>query len=269
MYPVLVRFKTPGFLEGYFPEYISLYSYGFFILLGIVAAFLSVWFRRREFSLNADIVSDLFIWAFIGIFVGGKVFYYFEDLGRYLADPSQMLRGLGSGFVFYGSFIAGVPILIWRFRKLKLPIMPMLDVIAIAGALVHCFGKIGCFMSGCCHGKECSAGMGVVYTHPESSADPLNTPLYPTQLYDAVLVFCIVALMLIWYKRKTFHGQLMLFYAIIYGIGRTITEMFRGDEARGYIIEGVLTHSQFIAVIILGISAWCWQRWKKQFPVTK
>jgi len=269
MHPILFRFKSPEFLSGIFPEYITLYSYGFFILLGIIVAYLSVWARRKEFKLNHDLLSDLFLWAFIGIFVGGKLFYYFEDIGKYLHEPAQMFKNMGSGFVFYGSFLVGLPVLVWRFKKMKLPVMPMLDVIAIAGALVHGFGKLGCLMSGCCHGKVCEAPWGIVFSDAASSANPLNTPLYPTQIYDAVMIFSIAGILLYLYSRKKFHGELLLLYAIIYGVGRSITEIFRGDEARGYIIDGVLTHSQFIAILILIGSYFLWKRWRIKYPVNR
>ncbi|TNE80413.1 MAG: prolipoprotein diacylglyceryl transferase [Bacteroidetes bacterium] len=263
MHPVLVRFDTPEFLRGIFPETITLYSYGFMILIGVLFAFWHTWYRRKEFNLDADQISDIFLWCFIGVFVGGKVFFYFEDPGRYLANPALMFKGLGSGFVFYGSFLVTIPVLIWRFKKKNIPVLPMFDVVAISGALVHGFGKLGCFMSGCCHGIECHNPLGITFTHPESNAEPLNIPLYPTQLMDAAMILGIVLLMLYLYPRKKFHGQLILLYALIYGVGRTITEVYRGDEARGYIIDGILTHSQFIAIFILASSAYLWRKWSK------
>jgi len=78
-----------------------------------------------------------------------------------------------------------------------------------------------------------------------------------------------VALLFYLYSRKSFHGQLMLLYAIIYGVGRSITEIYRGDEARGYIIDGILTHSQFIAILILVGSYFLWKRWKFKYPVNR
>lgn len=269
MHPILVRFKSPGFLQGFFGEYITLYSYGFMILVGLVLAYWYVWYRRREFNLNSDLISEMFMWCFAGVFVGGKLFFYLEDPGRYLADPSRMFSSVGSGFVFYGSFLVTIPTLIWFFRRKKLPVLPMFDLIAVGGTLVHGFGKIGCLLSGCCHGKVCAPGHGLIYTHPESSAEPLNTPLYPTQIYDALMILGISALLIWLYNRKQFHGQLILLYALIYGVGRTITEIYRGDEERGYIIDGVLSHSQFIALFILGGAAWFWRKWSRVQKVVR
>lgn len=264
MYPELLRFKSPGFLEGLFGSYIVIYSYGFMILVGVILGFLYCLWRGKKLGLNLDKTSELFIWAFIAVFVGGKVFFYFEDLGTYLKEPSKMFKNLGGGFVFYGSFIFAVPTFIWFFRRNKLPVLETFDIVAVAGTLVHGFGKLGCFMAGCCHGTVCSPEHGVVFTHPKSAAEPLGQPLYPVQLYDAGMVLGITLLLMWLHNRKQFHGQLILLYALIYGVGRSITEEFRGDEARGFLFDGLLTHSQFIAIIILAVGGYIyWKLWKK------
>lgn len=270
MFPVLLKFKTPTWLAGILGNEITLYSYGFMILVGVLMAYLWVWYRRKDFGLDSDTISELFMWCFAGVFIGGKLFYYFENPAKYLEQPALMFKNMGAGFVFYGSFIVTIPILIWVFRKKKLPVLPMFDLVAIAGTLVHGFGKVGCLLSGCCHGLVCEGkSWGITYHHPQSSAEPLHTALYPTQVYDAVMVLGIGALLIYLYQRKSFHGQLILLYAMIYGVGRTITEIYRGDEARGFIIGNWLSHSQFIAVLILGVSVYLWLRWRKKHPVQK
>lgn len=251
MYPELLRFKTPSFLQGIFGNDIVIYSYGVMILLGVALGFVYTLWRGKKLGLNLDKVSEMFIWAFIAVFVGGKVFFYFEDIGTYLNEPSKMFENLGGGFVFYGSFLFAVPTFIWYFKKNKLPVLETFDIIAVAGALVHGFGKLGCFMAGCCHGKVCHPSAGVVFSHPKSAAEPLGQPLYPVQLYDAGMILGIVLLMMWLHKRKQFDGQLILLYALIYGVGRSITEEYRGDEARGFLFGGALSHSQFIAIFIL------------------
>lgn len=269
MYPELLRFATPDFLKDWLPPYIVVHSYGFMILLGILCAYLYVRYRSKEFGLDNDLIAELFLWCFAGVFVGGKLFFYLEDPGSYLQQPSLLFSNLGAGFVFYGSFLFTLPLLYWFFRKNKLPVLPMFDLVAVGGTFVHGLGKIGCFLSGCCHGKVCAPGQGIVFTDPRSSAEPLNTPLYPVQLYDALLILCIAALLVYLYPRRKFYGQLILLYAILYGTGRTITEIYRGDEERGYIIEGVLTHSQLIALAILVASAGLWYRWSRTQKITR
>jgi phosphatidylglycerol:prolipoprotein diacylglycerol transferase len=61
-------------------------------------------------------------------------------------------------------------------------------------------------------------------------------------------------------KKKQFEGQLFLIYIILYAIGRAINEHFRGDEDRGYLFGGLLSYSQFIAIVLIIISAAIWYK---------
>ena len=264
MYPQLLRFRSPGFLEGIFGEYITMHSYGAMILLGVILGFIYCLWRGKKLGLNLDKISEMFIWAFVAVFVGGKVFFYLEDPSAYIAEPSKMFKNMGGGFVFYGSFLFALPTFIWFFRRNKLPILETFDIVAVAGTLVHGFGKLGCFMAGCCHGQVCHPSHGLVFTHPKSAALPLGQPLYPVQLYDAAMVLGITVLLVARHNRKQFHGQLILLYTLIYGVGRSITEEFRGDEARGFVFNGLLSHSQLIAIFILLIGGYIYWRLLKQ-----
>lgn len=236
---------------------VTIYSYGFMIMLGLLLGYLYARKELKKLGLTTEKVSELFLWAFAAVYLGGKFFFWLENPAIYFKDPSELFKNPSQGFVFYGSFIfAAVTLVIW-FRKHKLNAWQMFDVVGVSGALVHGFGKIGCFLSGCCHGKVCHNFWGVVYTHPHSNAEPLNTPLYPTQLWDAAIIFVCIGIMLFLKNRKWFHGQLFLIYGLFYALGRFITESYRGDEARGFLFNGLLSHSQFIALCIAAVCIAC------------
>lgn len=246
---------------------VTIYTYGFCILIGVVFGYLYFLRQSRQFGLNSDQVSELFLWCIASVFVGGKLFFYLEDPGIYLKNPGKMLENPGEGFVFYGSFIATVPVLIWWFRKHKLNSWEMFDLVGVSGALVHAFGKIGCFMAGCCHGKVCSPAWGVIYRNPHTHAEPTGVPLYPVQLWDSAMIFATIGVMLWMRKRKQFHGQLFLIYGLVYAFGRYVTEIFRGDTERGFLFGGSLSHSQFIAIIIFAICLFIYIRRLKSAPI--
>jgi phosphatidylglycerol:prolipoprotein diacylglycerol transferase len=175
-----------------------------------------------------------------------------------------MLRISGGGFVFYGSLLFVVPTIIIWLRKNKVPVRPFFDIVAIAGPIIHAIGRLGCFMAGCCYGIACDNSLGVVFNHPDSLAHPLHTPLYPTQLFDVLINLIIIAILMVVSKRKHFAGQLFLMYIVLYAIGRSINEIYRGDEARGFLFGGALSHSQFIAICLLLIASYMWWRWSKK-----
>lgn len=244
---------------------LTIYSYGVAILLGVVIAYLYFLRNSRPYGLNHDKVSEMFLWCIAGVFIGGKLFFFLEQPVYYIQNPGEFFDNFGSGFVFYGSFLVTVPLLIWWFRKNHLPVWDMMDLIGIGGAMVHAFGKIGCFLAGCCHGKVCHQAWGVVFHHPQTHAEPRGVALYPVQLWDAVIIFAAVGFML-WLKpRKQFAGQLFLIYGMWYAAGRFATEYFRGDEERGYLFNGALSHSQFIAiwVFIISLGLYIWRFRKK------
>ena len=242
---------------------ITLYTYGLMIALGVISGVAYMAIRgKREIGLTFDQANNLFLYIFISALVGGKLFLLFENTDRYLDDPMKLVSG--SGFVFYGSFLFAVPTMIWFFKRNKLPVHQMLDIMAITTCLVHMFGRVGCFFAGCCYGKPTESFLGIVFSDPSCTARPLETPLVPTQLLEAGYIGLIIIFLLVVRSNKQFHGQMFLLYLILYAIGRYILEFFRGDLVRGHIIENYLSNSQFIAILILVLALYYYRIWQRK-----
>ncbi len=246
---------------------ITVYAYGFFIALGAVAGVAYLYWRgKKEVNLTYEQVNNLFLLIFATAFVGGKLLLFFESPSYYTQNPGKLIAG--SGFVFYGSFLLAVPAMLWFFNKTKLPVYPMLDIMAGVTCLVHMFGRVGCFMAGCCYGKPTDLFFGVTFTDPACQARPLGTPLFPSQLAEALyigMVFIVLQLLL---KSRTFYGQLFLVYLMLYAFGRFILEYFRGDSGRGFIIEDYLSHSQLISLLLAGAALYFYPVWKKRNAIS-
>lgn len=252
MYPVLFEVGS-----------VTVYSYGFMIALGIVSGMTYLIIEgKKEVGLTFDQANKLFLYIFFAAIIGGKFFLFLEDPDAYLANPKRLLSG--RGFVFYGSFLFAIPTMWWFFKKNQLHTHRMLDVMAVTTCLVHMFGRIGCFLAGCCYGLPTDSLLGVTFTDEACFAEPLNTPLFPTQLFEAVYIFLVVAVLLALKRKRTFYGQLFLCYLILYAIGRSILEIFRGDIGRGFVVDDYLSHSQFIAFMVLIAVAWVYMRWSKR-----
>jgi phosphatidylglycerol:prolipoprotein diacylglycerol transferase len=241
---------------------LTMYSYGFMIAVGILAGMTyMVTAGKKEVGLTFDQANTLFLLIFLAAVVGGKLFLFFEDPARYWNDPEQLLTG--RGFVFYGSFLLAIPTMLWFFRKKKFDPRRMLDVMAVTTCLVHMFGRIGCFMAGCCYGRPTESWVGVVYTDPQCYADPLQTPLFPTQLFEALYIFLVMLFLLFLKPRKKFDGQLFLTYLMLYGAGRFVLEFYRGDIGRGFVVENLISHSQFVALCVIAVVSMIYIRWSK------
>lgn len=245
-----------------FPELITIggitiHSYGFMIMLGAIMGF---WYMstsaKKELGINPDKIQTLAILIIIGAFVGGKVLFYFEDPDYYFSPPSNMLKNFRTGFVFYGSLLFALPLSIWFFTKEKWPIWAMLDRLAITATIIHAFGRMGCFLAGCCYGLPTDSRLAVTFTDAQSKAKPLGEALHPTQLYSVFLIGSIFLVLWMFKRHKRFEGQLFFLYIMLYAAGRAVIEVFRGDIRRGFVIEGWLSHSQFISILLIAGAAW-------------
>lgn len=217
---------------------------------------------KKNVALTFDQANSLFLYIFVAAFVGGKVFLFLEEPSTYLHHPGNLITG--QGFVFYGSFLFAIPTMFWFFKRNKLDPYKMLDIMAITTCIVHMFGRVGCFLAGCCYGVPTKNFFGVVFNDPLCAAEPLGVPLHPTQLYEALYIFLVMIFLLRRRVRQKFYGELFLLYLIFYAVGRSILEIFRGDATRGFIIDGILSHSQFIALIIIICTLYVYSRWSKR-----
>src|SRR5277367_4285715 len=136
MHPILFHFGS-----------FTLYTYGFFIALGALLGALFMWQQgKKRYGMTFDQANTLFVLLVIAGVAGGKLFLIFEDPVTYLGHPKELLSK--NGFVFYGSLLTAIPLMIWFFRKNKLPVLGMLDVMAMVTCILHGFGRIGCFNAG-------------------------------------------------------------------------------------------------------------------------
>jgi phosphatidylglycerol---prolipoprotein diacylglyceryl transferase len=245
---------------------VTIYSYGFLIAIGALLGFAYLYFQSKKlYDLTFDQANTLFIYLVIAGVAGGKFFMIFEDPSYYLSKPGKLISG--SGFVFYGSLIFAIPTMLWFFKKNKLLTWGMLDIMGPTACIAHGFGRIGCFLAGCCYGKPTVSIFGVTYVDTACQAEPLNTPLHPTQLYEAGFIFSIFILLTILKKKKQFDGQLFLIYLILYALGRGVLELYRADLERGFVIKDILSNSQFISLLIISTALYFYIRLKKGHPL--
>ena len=236
---------------------ITIYSYAALIVLGtFVASIYTKWRTKKELGI-LELSNNFIYLIFIAGFVGGKVFFYLEKPTYYLSNPKLMLDNFSGGFVFYGSFITIVPVVIWYLKNYKIPILPMLDILAITVLIVHSIGRLGCFFGGCCYGKPTDSFIGMAF--PKTNGNLV----YPSQLFEIIALLIIMLFLFYLKKKQKFKGQLFLSYIILYAIARSFLELFRGDS-RGFIIKDILSHSQFIGIILIAITTFIYYKIKNK-----
>lgn len=245
MFPVLFSFD--------WGSTINIHSYGVLIALGALIAYLFTQYQaKKELGVGPEKIQAITRIIILGAFIGGKIFFYLENPSFYFSSLNNLTENFRNGFVFYGSLITVLPMLVWYFRKHNLPLWPMLDIMAFVALILHSFGRVGCFMAGCCYGLPTEGSIFVVYSDPLAVA-PMDVHLHPTQLYSVALLMSIFVILWMFKKHKRFQGQLFMLYIMIYATGRAIIEVFRGDISRGFLIEDWISHSQSISIILITI----------------
>ena len=226
---------------------VTIYGYGLMIAIGIVAAYLNTERLAKKTGLDPEPVFNiLLIGVGFGI-LGAKLLFYITILDQIIANPKLIGTYLTEGFVVYGGIIFGILAALIYCRKKGLPFLNYLDCAAPSIALAQGFGRIGCFLAGCCYGTQMDCPISITFTN--SAYAPNHVPLFPSQLvssaFDFVHFFVLCALL----KHNKQPGKIGAFYLIFYSIGRFIIEFFRGDLERGNV--GTLSTSQFISVFVM------------------
>jgi len=227
---------------------LSIHGYGLMIGIGVIVALVVAAKRAKKSGLDTDIVYGLGLVTLVSGFIGAKLLYCFVELESFLHDPMRILSG--SGFVLYGGIIGGIVAAMFYCRHKKVNFFEYFDLVMPSVALAQGFGRIGCFLAGCCYGRETNSAIGVMFHN--SSIAPNGVKLIPTQLFSSAGNFLIAIVLLLYARKDRKAGKVGALYLIFYSMGRFIIEFFRSDY-RGNV--GVLSTSQFISLIILAIGA--------------
>lgn len=243
--------------------FITVYSYGLMIAIGIISAVLLSSYRAKKLGMSTDAITDLGIYGVVGGFIGAKLLFWIIEFPNIIQNPNYIVETLGTGFVVYGGLIGGIATG-YAYCKIKgLDFLSYVDLAVPAIALAQGLGRIGCFATGCCYGRETSSALGIIF-HKSLSA-PNGISLIPTQLFSSAGDFIIAGILLYFSSKAKRKGQVVGLYMILYSIGRFIVEIFRGDQ-RGNV--GILSTSQFICIFmfLIGIYIFCFLNKNKKHP---
>jgi phosphatidylglycerol:prolipoprotein diacylglycerol transferase len=243
------------------------YTLRTFGVLLAAAYLIAYWWMMREGRrqrLDVDALGSLGVWAIVGAIIGARVLMIIRSLPDYLAAPSELLSPalLVAAGDFYGGFLGAlIMAAIFLRRNPQLPFWPAADVCAPAIALGQAIGRIGCLMAGDDYGRATTMPWGIAFTDPDAATiggAPLGVPLHPVQLYESIFCLILFALLVRLIRRKRFDGEVILAYTFLYAVGRFVLEFYRGDADRGFVFGGILSTSQFIAVILAPAAVILW-----------
>jgi phosphatidylglycerol---prolipoprotein diacylglyceryl transferase len=230
-----------------------------FSVMLIIAFLLGVWIARKRaprFGFDPGKISDASMLALFAGVLGARVLFVVQELPYYLEHRDELFSLQFQGLTSFGGLLFGF-LAYWYFAwRQRRPVREVLDVVAPSGLLGFGIGRIGCLLNGCCYGVVCSKDYPLA-VHVDATA----TVHIPAQLFDALMCFAALGLLLWIEKRRKLHsGQVFALFIGFYGISRFVYEFWRAgtiDEVKQGIasstrIEGLpITEAQVVALALV------------------
>ncbi|MBN1615213.1 MAG: prolipoprotein diacylglyceryl transferase [Deltaproteobacteria bacterium] len=254
--------NIPAHLKPYLFEIggFQLRWYGLMYLAAFTCTYLLVMrrIRQQHIPFTAEMIQDYFVWAILGVILGGRLGYvFFYNLGYYLQHPLEILlpfefkdgmRFVGiSGMSFHGGVIAVLIATVVFCRKRGIDFWRFADLFASAIPLGYTFGRIGNFLNGELYGRATDVPWGMVFP-----LDPFRLLRHPSQLYEALFEgFFLFAFLSIIRKRITFTGAIFALFIIGYGLVRFFIEFFREPDAQLGFVFGPFSMGQVLCLIMM------------------
>ncbi|MGI5869715.1 MAG: prolipoprotein diacylglyceryl transferase [Kiritimatiellia bacterium] len=238
----------------------TIHSFGACLAIAILACYFTMVRLAKSMGHGPDFVSSILTVLIVSGLIGARLFYVFENWPYYSKHPASIIKVQEGGLVFYGGFILGTLALIGFSLVKKVRILDVLDLVATAVPLGHAIGRVGCFLNGCCYGRDSNACIAV--TFPRGSipwndqlakkmitlAADRSLPVLPSQLFETVLNLVVFGVMLLLFRRRRRRpGFLAAAYATLYAVVRFAVEFTRGDPR---LHVGPLSIGQLISLVI-------------------
>ncbi len=236
--------------------------YALMYILGFVVVYFMVSKHPKFKTLGKtkDDAMDLLTYGFIGVLAGGRLGYVlFYNLSYYLQNPQKILVIWEGGMSFHGGLIGTIIGIILFARNRKIPMLTMLDIVALPAPWGLFFGRMGNFINGELWGKPTDGSWGVRFKEPVANSNVLEygPPRHPTQLYEAALeglLLFVIVWLATYYGRKLKPGSVGALFLLGYGMARFTIEFNRLPDAHiGYIYGGWMTMGHMLTLpMILG-----------------
>jgi phosphatidylglycerol:prolipoprotein diacylglycerol transferase len=283
MHPIL-------FTLGDYP----VYTYG--VMLGL--AFFQIWLfspiLAGRTGNDPRVFSMAILIGAVPFILGARLFVLWANPDRHWT-LERFLDLRSGGIVAFGGFIACIAAAGFLLRLKHQNTWRLADALAPFLSTGLGLVRIGCFCSGCCFGKPTSFFTGVRF--PEGSiafqqhkalgliseGAVRTVPLYPTQLYEALFAFSMAGFLYWLHRRreKTLReaspdsrirlsgdgrdGRIFWILVLAYAVWRIPMETLRDDRLRG-ILFGVLTQSQFVALLLAALALFMMLFWIPRHP---
>ena len=236
----------------------TLKPYGLLCTLGLIVAVAVAYILAHKKGLEIFDFTLVVIFTLIGALIGAKGLFLivsWKDVCFIFQNyplKEAIAAVIEGGFVFYGGLIGGIVAFLITMKIKKVNILDYATIFVLVLPLGHAFGRVGCFVAGCCYGVEYHGLFSHTYSSATDASTPLGVPLLPVQLIEAISLFVLFGIMLLVYLLPKHSNKVCYIYLLGYSILRFVLEFFRGDLERGLLFN--LSTSQWVSIGIVVIT---------------
>lgn len=218
-------------------------TYSICLVIGVIVCFYLFNLYGKKNNFSKKYIYDILLLACVAIISGLIFAFLFQKLFDILKDNE--IKSFGS-MTFFGGLVGGIVGFIIGYILIIKKHYPdrnlVLDICIIAPSCItiaHGFGRIGCFMAGCCYGVHTDSFLGVKFLG-------MSEAVYPTQLFEACFLFILSGILFYLAYNKKFLYTFSV-YTLGYGVFRFLIEFIRGDDRGVYFLS--LSPSQWFSII--------------------
>jgi phosphatidylglycerol:prolipoprotein diacylglycerol transferase len=215
--------------------------------------------EARRLALDEDRVVTVILVTLVASILGARMLFVMEHLEDFRRQWGSVLALWQGGLTLYGGIVAGTVAGLIAARRQGLPMWTVADALTPALLLGTAFGRVGCFLNGCCYGRPTSLPWGVVFP-PESFAglEFGNAAVHPSQLYAAGTGLVLFAAS--WALRRRMRTPGTLFWGGVgaFGLARIPLDLTRAYEPTAVLatVSGVpITESMLTSAALALFSA--------------
>ncbi|MBW8001905.1 MAG: prolipoprotein diacylglyceryl transferase [Planctomycetes bacterium] len=150
-------------------------SYGLMMVIGFLSAVYLIRRLSKNITPDPQLITNAALYALIAGVVGARIFYVVHYFDRFSDNLLSVFAIWQGGLELLGGVLLAIAVIFFYLRYHKLPIRKYLDILAIALLLALAFGRIGCFLNGCCYGKPSNLPWAVRF--------PYGSFAYRSQVY--------------------------------------------------------------------------------------
>ncbi len=167
MHPIL--FEIPF-------THLTVKSYGLMMVIGFLSAVFLIRHLSRNITPNPQLITNAALYSLIAGVLGARLFYVIHYPEKFKTEPLSVFAIWEGGLELLGGIALAVTVIVVYTRYHKLPIRKYLDIIAIGLMLALAFGRIGCFLNGCCFGRPTNLPWGIRF--------PYGSHAYNSQVFS-------------------------------------------------------------------------------------